>query len=162
MNKGECSTCKTSLNRLQDQCGQRVERETEAYQDSKENDWRSLKPPKYSDSKILKCEFKDQEGVIIHGSNKSSWAGARKKLHHKIGREKVLGDSKMNVVVGPCEENKYIYDSELDLYMVNKNSYYTLDEIIYQVKKHKYSVDLEIKLTTEQTIHIILINGIYQ
>lgn len=163
MKEGECSSCKTSLNR---RCVHKLVI-TDNVRCEKDGDWKQLELIK--GSKIKSCCIKSKAGEPIVEQEKY-YAPVMKKILKNLGR-KGLGlankdaahcnETTMNLMEG--NDNTFGgYIPELNLTFQYKNALGTLEEIIYQVKKHKYSLDLSIITATGAEISIKLINGVYQ
>ena len=102
-------------------------------------------------SKITECIVKNREKII---SNKRKYTTILRDIWKSMPIQKILQTTNFNMKLTKEDgKNGYNWCQELKLSIQNKDSKYTMKEILNMVKVNNYSINLTIKLETGKIIH---------
>ena len=102
-------------------------------------------------SKITECIVKNREKII---SNKRKYTTILRDIWKSMPIQKILQTTNFNMKLTKEDgKNGYIWCQELKLSIQNKDSKYTMKEILNMVKVNNYSIKISIILETGQIIN---------
>lgn len=102
-------------------------------------------------SKILNCIVKNGEEII---SNKTKYRSILTDVWKSMPTQKILQTTTFNIKL--TNENGidgYIWSPELKLSIQNKETKYTMKELLNMIKVNNYSIQISIQLVTGQIIN---------
>ena len=101
-------------------------------------------------SKILTCIVKNGEEII---SNKTKYRSILTDIWKSMPTSKILQTTMFNMkLTDENGKNGYKWSPELNLSIQNKESKYTMKEILNMIKVNDYSIQISIQLVTGQII----------
>jgi hypothetical protein len=102
-------------------------------------------------SKILECVVKKGEEII---SNKTKYRQILHDIWKSMPAQKILQTTEFNIKLTNEDNNPggYLWCPELHFSVQDKDTKYTMREILNMIKVNNYSIKMSIKLETEQII----------